>query len=198
MNNTKDGSTIPVIPFESPQAWADWLEVNGRDPTGIWLKLAKKDSGIPSVTYLEAVEVALRYGWIDGHKKGVDETYWIQKFTPRRPNSKWSRINREKAERLINEGLMTPAGLAEVMKAKENGQWDAAYESQSRATVPDDLQSELDTNPKAAAFFSTLNSVNRYAILYRIQTAKKPETRQKLIRQFVEMLERGETVYPSP
>ena len=197
MSKTKDGTELPIIPFATPQAWADWLDENGSEAAGIWIKLAKKDSGVPSITYHEALEEALRYGWIDGHKKGLDEMYWLQRFTPRRPNSKWSQVNREKAERLIADGRMQPAGLAEVTKAKDNGQWDAAYESQSKATVPDDLQAELDASPKAAEFFSTLNSVNRYAILYRIQTAKKPETRQKRIRQFVDMLEKGETVYPT-
>lgn len=197
MNKSKSGSELPTIPFETPRAWTDWLELNGREAAGVWLKLAKKESGVPSITYHEALEVALCYGWIDGHKKGLDETYWLQRFTPRRPNSKWSQVNREKAERLIAEGRMQPAGLAEVMKAQENGQWDAAYPSQSKATVPDDLQAALDANPQAAAFFETLNNVNRYAILYRIQTAKKPETRQKRIQQYVAMLEQGETIYPT-
>ncbi len=193
--SAKAGPELPVIPFADQQAFADWL-AHPLDAPGVWLQLAKKGSGIPSITYEQAVDVALCYGWIDSQKKGYDETWWIQKFTPRRPNSKWSRVNREKAERFIAEGRMQPGGLREVERAQENGQWDVAYDSQSAATVPDDLQAALDANPAAADFFATLNSVNRYAILHRIQTAKKPETRRKRIQQYVDMLARGERIYP--
>jgi uncharacterized protein YdeI (YjbR/CyaY-like superfamily) len=159
----------------------------------MWLKLAKKDADIPSVTYDEAVETALCYGWIDGQKKGFDENFWLQKFTQRRSKSMWSKINREKAEKLIASGQMRPAGLAAIEQAMQNGRWDAAYDSQRTITVPADFQAELDKNPKAKTFFESLSSAKRYSFLFRIQTAKKPETREKRIRQFVEMLERGET-----
>ena len=163
---------------------------------GVWLKLAKKGLGISSVTYEEALEVALCYGWIDGQKKAFDEQSWLQKFTPRGPKSIWSKINTEKAEKLIETGEMKPAGLKAVEAAKRDGRWDAAYASQKTISVPDDLQAELEKNPKAKTFFASLNSVNRYAILFRIQQAKRVETRAKRIRQYLEMLERGEKLYP--
>lgn len=197
MTKTNDNAQQLVMPFESPESWTAWLEQNLTEPAGVWLKLAKKGTGVASITYAQALEVALCYGWIDGQKKGLDETYWLQKFTPRRSGSIWSRVNRDAAERLMAEGRMQPTGLAAVARAKEGGQWDAAYDSQSKATVPDDLQAALDACPQAAAFFGTLNSANRFAILHRIQTAVKPETRQKRIVQFVAMLERGETIYPA-
>src|SRR5512145_1522782 len=178
---------IPTKPFASKKKWADWLAMQHDKSTGVWLKLAKKDSGIPSVTYEEAVEVALCYGWIDGQKKGYDDKYWLQKFTPRGPKSIWSKINTEKAERLIASGEMKPAGLKAVESARQDGRWDAAYSSQKNMTIPEDLQAALDGNRKARAFFKTLNSANRYAILFRITTAKKPETRLRRIQQFVEM-----------
>lgn len=182
--------------FATQEDWSVWLAVNHASSAGIWLCLAKKASGAPSVTYAEALEVALCYGWIDGQKKSRDDLSWLQKFSPRGPRSIWSKINRTKAEQLIERGDMQPAGLAAVKQAKANGQWDAAYDSQSTASVPDDLQAALEQNPDALAFFATLNSRNRYAILHRIQTAKQPETRARRIAQFVEMLERGETLYP--
>ena len=191
--NTQD---LPTIYFESAEAWTNWLHQNHQTPDGLWLKLAKKGSGLPTVTYAEALEVALCYGWIDGQKKSFDDTYWLQKFTPRRPKSIWSKINRQKAEALIAARKMQPAGLLEVERAKEDGRWQVAYDSQSKASVPDDLQAALDTNPAANAFFQTLNSRNRYAILHRIQTAKRPATRTKRIQQFIEMLERNELLYP--
>ncbi len=186
----------PILPFPDAAAWEAWLVREHTEQDGVWLQFAKRKSGVPSVTYEEAVEVALCYGWIDSQKKGYDETYWLQKFTPRRPNSKWSQSNRERVERLLAEDRMQPAGLREVDLAKANGQWDAAYAGQAAAVVPPDLQAELDANPQAAAFFARLTSANRYAILHRLETAKKPETRQKRLRQFVEMLEREETIYP--
>jgi uncharacterized protein YdeI (YjbR/CyaY-like superfamily) len=187
---------LPVLPFESKKKWADWLAKQHDKSTGVWLKLAKKESGIPSITYEEALDVALWYGWIDGQKKGFDDKYWLQKFTRRGPKSIWSKINTEKAERLIASGEMKPAGLKAIQAAKQDGRWDAAYSSQKNISAPDDFQTALDKNKNAKAFFGTLNSVNRYAILFRIETAKKAETRAKRIQQFVEMLERGEKIYP--
>jgi uncharacterized protein YdeI (YjbR/CyaY-like superfamily) len=186
---------LPVVLFEVQKEWAAWLKKNHGKSAGLWLRLAKKASDIKSLSYSEALEVALCYGWIDGQKKSYDEESWLQKFTPRGKRSIWSKINREKASALIESGKMGPAGLKAIENAKEDGRWDAAYDSHSTATVPDDLQAALDRNAKAKAFFATLNSQNRYAILFRIQTAKKAETRAKRIQQFVEMLARNEKLY---
>src|SRR5688500_13051479 len=153
---------LPIKPFASKTKWADWLTKQHDKSAGVWLKLAKKDSGIPSVTYEEALDVALCYGWIDGQKKGFDDKYWLQKFTPRGPKSIWSKINTEKAEKLIASGEMKPAGLKAIEAAKQDGRWDAAYASQKNINIPDDFQSALNKNKKAKAFFATLNSVNRY------------------------------------
>src|SRR5262249_20010744 len=190
------GADTPMLSFERQKDWAVWLEKNHATSSGVWLRLAKKASGIQSVTYDEALEVALCYGWIDGQRKSHDETSWLQKFTPRGSKSIWSKINTEKAQQLIESGKMTPAGLKAVESARQDGRWDAAYASQSKAVVPRDLQTELDCNAKARAFFATLDSRNRYAILHRIHTAKKPETRAKRIEQFVRMLEKKEKIYP--
>ncbi|WP_309897089.1 YdeI/OmpD-associated family protein [Archangium sp.] len=179
---------LPTMPFESQQAWEKWLQKHHASSPGLWLKLAKNGSGIPTVTYAQALEVALCYGWIDGQKDSLDEQYWLQRFTPRRPKSKWSKINREKVTALIEQGRMKPAGLKEIELAKADGRWDEAYDSQKNATVPEDLQRELEKNPKALKFFASLNSANRYAILFRIHDAKKPETRARRITQFVTML----------
>lgn len=187
---------IPVLAFETRAAWSAWLEKNHAKSPGIRLKLAKKAAGSPSVTYAEALDVALCYGWIDGRKERYDESWWLQRFTPRGAKSIWSKINREKAIALVKGGRMKPAGLAAIERAKKDGRWDAAYESQKSAAVPADLQKELDDNPKAGAFFAALNSVNRYAILFRLHSAKKPETRARRLRQFIEMLEKGERIYP--
>ncbi len=149
-----------------------------------------------TLTYAEAVEAALCYGWIDGQGKSIDDTAWLQKFTPRGPRSVWSKINRQKAETLIASGRMQPAGLAAIERAKQNGQWDNAYDSHRTATVPDDLQAALDANAKAKAFFATLDSANRYAILWRLQTAKRAETRARRIEQFINMLENHEKLHP--
>jgi uncharacterized protein YdeI (YjbR/CyaY-like superfamily) len=186
---------LPIQPFASKTKWAEWLAKQHDTSAGVWLKFAKKDSGIPSVTYEEALDVALCYGWIDGQKKGFDDQSWLQKFTPRGPKSIWSKINTEKAERLIAAGAMQPAGLKAVEAAKQDGRWDTAYSSQRNMSVPEDFQAALDKNKKAKTFFTTLNSANRYAILFRIQTAKKAETRAKRIRQFIQMLERGEKLH---
>jgi uncharacterized protein YdeI (YjbR/CyaY-like superfamily) len=188
--------SLPTIAFPSPAEWEAWLEDNHAVAPGVWVKMAKKDAGIDSVRYPEVLESALRFGWIDGRREAHDERYFLQRFTPRRSRSKWSRINRETAERLIAEGRMRPAGLAEVERAKADGRWEAAYEGQKSITVPDDLRRELDTRPKARAFFAELNSQNRYAILYRLHDAKKPETRARRLAKFVAMLEAGETIYP--
>ena len=187
---------LPILVFANKKKWADWLARQHDKSAGVWLKLAKKGSEIPSVTYDEAVEVALCYGWIDGQKQGFDDKYWLQKFTPRGPKSIWSKINTEKAQKLIKSGEMKPAGLQAIEAAKQDGRWDAAYESQKTISVPDDFQAALDKNPKAKAFFVTLNSVNRYAVLFRIHNVKSAETRTKRIQQFVGMLEKGEKLHP--
>ena len=186
----------PVLPFASAAEWEAWLEEHHATSGGLWIRFAKKGSGIPSVTRDEALEAALCYGWIDGQARSVDETAWVQKFTPRGARSIWSKINREKVEKLIADGRMRPAGLAEVERARADGRWDAAYDSPSRATVPDDLQTALDARPRAKDFFAALDGRNRYAILFRLQTAKTAETRAKRIRDFVRMLEDGEKPYP--
>jgi len=186
----------PILSFASPHEWEVWLEDHHADTAGIWLKIAKKERGIPSVTYAEALESALCYGWIDSHKTAFDADYWLQKFTPRRPKSIWSRVNRDKATALIATGRMRPAGLVQVERAKGDGRWDAAYESQSAITVPDDFAVALDGNPSAREFFGTLNSANRYAMLWRIQTAKKPETRAARIATFIAMLANREKIHP--
>jgi uncharacterized protein YdeI (YjbR/CyaY-like superfamily) len=185
----------PTISFPSRGAWAKWLEKHHESPDGVWMKIAKKGAGVETVTHPEALEVAIAFGWIDGQRKALDETYFLQRFTPRRARSKWSKINRDKATALIKSGDMRPSGLAEVKRAKADGRWAAAYDSHSTATVPPDLQQALDANPKAKEFFATLNSQNRYAILYRVGDAKKPETRARRIAQFVEMLANGETLH---
>ncbi|MFN8383169.1 MAG: YdeI/OmpD-associated family protein [Anaerolineales bacterium] len=184
---------LPTLPFESKKKWTDWLAKQYDKSAGVWLKIAKKGSGIPSVTYQEALDVALCYGWIDGQKGSFDEKYFLQKFTPRRPKSIWSKINVEKAERLIASGEMKPTGLKAVEAAKQDGRWAAAYASQKNIVMPVDFQSALKKNKKAMAFFETLTGSRRYSFLFRIETAKKAETRAKRIHQFVEMLERGET-----
>ena len=185
----------PRLTFATQSEWEAWLEGNGRTSPGVWLRLAKKSAGQPTVTYAQALEGALCHGWIDGQKQSEDQHYWLQRFTPRTAKSIWSKINKEKAEALISAGRMRPAGLVVVEQAKLDGRWDAAYASASTSTVPDDLQHALDANPKAKAFFTTLNSQNRYAILFRIQNVKKIETRAKKIAQFIEMLNDGKKLH---
>jgi uncharacterized protein YdeI (YjbR/CyaY-like superfamily) len=184
----------PVLFFSSPADLEAWFEENGEASDGIWLKFAKKASGIRSVVYAEAVELALCHGWIDGQVKRLDEDHYLQKFTPRRPRSNWSKINREKAERLIAEGRMSPAGLREVERAKEDGRWDDAFDPPTTATVPDDFQSALDAEPAALEFFESLAATKRYSFLYRIREAKRPETRAKRIAEYVELLREGRTL----
>jgi uncharacterized protein YdeI (YjbR/CyaY-like superfamily) len=189
-------SDLPIMPFASREAWEAWLEEQHATSDGLWLKLAKKGSGIETVTFAEALDVALCYGWIDSQADKFDGDYWLQRFTPRKPRSKWSQVNREKVAKLIEAGRMKPAGLREVERAKADGRWDAAYEPPSTATVPDDLRAELEKNVAAREFFETLDRTNRYAILYRIQDAKKPETRARRIAKYVEMLAEGKKLYP--
>ena len=185
------GDDLPVLPFPSRAEWAAWLEANHTSPDGVWVKLAKKGSRIPTVSFPEALEVALCYGWIDGQSRGLDNTWYLQRFTPRRPRSTWSKINRERALDLIERGEMKASGLAEIERAKADGRWDAAYDPPSRATVPDDLRAALDADPAAAEAFAKLDAQNRYAILHRLQNVKRPETRTRRIEGFVADLAAG-------
>jgi uncharacterized protein YdeI (YjbR/CyaY-like superfamily) len=186
---------LPILLFADQAAMEVWLEENGNSSEGVWLKIAKKGAREPSVTYDEAVELALCFGWIDSQVRRFDDQHYIQRFTPRRPRGRWSKINREKAEALIAAKKMRAAGLAEVEAAKADGRWEAAYEGQRTAKVPPDLQRELDANPAAAEFFASLDSANRYAIVYRLDDAKKPETRERRLKKFLGMLERGEKIH---
>lgn len=197
MTDGNQNTSEPVLSFATQDDWEKWLEDHHADASGIWLKIPKKGSGLPGIDYATALESALCYGWIDGHKKTLDETHWLQRFTPRRPRSKWSKINVQKATALIESGRMRQAGLREVERAKADGRWEAAYASQSTATVPDDLRAALDAAPQSARdFFATLDSRNRYAILHRIEDAKRPQTRAARIEKFVAMLTAGEKIYP--
>jgi uncharacterized protein YdeI (YjbR/CyaY-like superfamily) len=182
--------------FEDQEAWFFWLRQNHAASSGVWLRIARKGVVVRSVSYLQAVDCALCFGWIDGQKKSDNERYWLQRFTPRSEKSLWSKINREKAIRLIELGQMSAAGLREVERAKRDGRWDGAYDSPSGATIPADFQAVLNKIPRAKAFFATLDSRNRYAVLFRIQTAKKAETRAKRIKQFAKMLSQHEKIYP--
>jgi uncharacterized protein YdeI (YjbR/CyaY-like superfamily) len=184
-----------IVEFKSQDEWDKWLSKHHDTPDGIWLRLAKKGSKKKTPTYAEALEIALCYGWIDAQKRAESESAWIQRFVPRRPRSIWSKINREKALALIAAGKMKPAGLKEVKRAQEDGRWEAAYDSPTSATVPPDFQKALDANRGARDFFKTLSATNRYAILWRLQTAKKPETRASRIETFIQMLEKGETFH---
>jgi uncharacterized protein YdeI (YjbR/CyaY-like superfamily) len=187
---------LPQIPFATAAEWERWLEDNHASARGIWVRIAKKASGIESVRYPDVLDIALCFGWIDGRREALDEMHFLQRFTPRQPRSRWSRINREKVEVLTAGGRMRPAGITEVERAQADGRWDAAYAGQSVSTVPDDLQRALDSSPSAKAFFEQLNSQNRYAILYRLQDAKRPETRARRLAKFVAMLEAGEKIHP--
>jgi uncharacterized protein YdeI (YjbR/CyaY-like superfamily) len=186
---------LPTLCFATAHAWSVWLASHHASSRGVWLKIAKKGAKSVSVTYAEALEVALTWGWIDGQKGKFDDAWWLQKFTPRGPKSIWSKINREKVAALIEVGSMQPPGLAEVERAKRDGRWQAAYASQSRTTVPPDFAKALAANPSAFRFFETLDSRNRYAILFRVHTAKNPETRVKRIEKFIGMLARGEKLH---
>ena len=187
---------LPTISFASSAAWEAWLEEHHGTSDGLWMKLAKKGTGIRSVTLAEAIQGALCYGWVDSQADKFDDERWLLKFTPRRPKSKWSKVNRERVAKLIAEGRMKPAGLHEIERAKSDGRWDAAYDPPSKATVPDDLRLELDGNQRASAFFDTLDGTNRYAILYRIQEARRPETRARRIAKYVTMLSEHKKLYP--
>ena len=196
MNGTKSKSDdAPIVLFTTQSAWAAWLEKNHRKSSGLWLRLAKKGSGLQSVNYAEALEVALCYGWIDGQKRGESENAWLQRFLPRSAKSIWSKINRDKAGALLASGTMKAAGLEAIEAAKKDGRWAAAYDSPKGATVPEDFQAALNASPRALKFFQTLDGANRYAVLFRIQTVKKAETRARRIREFVEMLERHERIH---
>jgi uncharacterized protein YdeI (YjbR/CyaY-like superfamily) len=177
-------------------AWQEWLAGEGATSPGVWLRISKKGAAEPTLSYQEALDAALCCGWIDGQKGRLDDEYWLQRFTPRKPGSKWSKINTEKAEALIEAGRMHPAGLREVQQAKADGRWQQAYAGQRDAIVPDDLRVALDANPPAAEFFETISSVNRYAILYRIGAVKRPETRARKIAQYVLMLAEHKTLHP--
>ena len=193
METGKDGK--PVLAFASSEDWEAWLEREHAASDGVWIKFAKKGSGVASVAYPEAVEVALCYGWIDSQMQSLDERFYVQKFTPRRARRKWSRINRDKIEELTKAGRMKPAGLAVVELAKADGRWEAAYASPSTVELPPDLQRALDASPQAAEFWAGLNKANRFAIVYQLEDAKKPETRERRLAKFMAMLERGEKLY---
>ena len=185
----------PVLSFASARAWETWLAQHHADSPAVWLRISKKGPTKPSVTYAEALDAALCYGWIDSQKKPLDALAWLQKFGPRRARGGWSRINTAKVERLIEAGRMTPAGLAEVEAARKDGRWQRAYDSPSAAVVPSDFLDALSKNKRALAFFETLNKANTYAIAYRLQTAKKPETRAKRMKELLAMMARGEKIH---
>lgn len=187
---------LPILAFASQDAWQQWLAKHGAASPGIWLRFAKKTSGVASVSKAEAIESALAFGWIDGQLNPFDEQSWLVRFTPRGPRSRWSQINVATATKLLAAKRMTPAGLAEVDKAKADGRWDGAYAPQSKAEIPDDLQAALDADPAAKAFFATLTGANRFAVLYRVHDAKTQKTRAARIEKFVAMLARGETLHP--
>jgi uncharacterized protein YdeI (YjbR/CyaY-like superfamily) len=189
-------SDLPVLPFRNQRAFEAWLSKNHAKSRGVWIKTAKAKSGIASINYAQALEAALCWGWIDGQSRRIDEDWYVQKFTPRAARSLWSKINCGRVEALIASGKMKAAGLAEVERAKKDGRWARAYDSWSGAQVPEDLADALKRNKRASTFFAGLDSRNRYAILHRIQTVKKPETRARRIAEFVRMLARREKLYP--
>ena len=194
-SSSKTAVDSPIMLFKSKEDWTAWLEKRHRQSPGLWLRLAKKGSRLQSLTYKDALEAAICYGWIDGQKKPESDQSWLQRFLPRSPRSLWSKINRNKASTLILSGEMKQAGFEAIESAKQTGRWDAAYDSPSKAAVPNDFQIALDARPRAKAFFETLDRANRYAVLWRIQTVKKVETRASKIAQFVGMLERGEKIH---
>jgi uncharacterized protein YdeI (YjbR/CyaY-like superfamily) len=188
---------LPVLAFKTRAAFEQWLSKHGTTSRGIWLKFAKKASGVASVSKADAIEAAIAFGWIDGQINPLDDRFWLTRFTPRGPKSKWSEVNRATAIKLVAEGRMTAAGKKQVELAKADGRWEAAYAPQSRAEVPEDLQAALEAVPAAKAFFETLRGANRYSVLYRIHDAKTPKTRAARIEKFVAMLAAGETLHPS-
>lgn len=195
LHGMKVTTDLPVLPFSTAEMFENWLEKNHKTSSGIWLQLYKKNSGVQTITWAEAVIVSLCYGWIDSQAKKLDEKSYLQKFTPRGPKSMWSKINTEHVERLRKEGKMKPAGLAAVEAAKADGRWDRAYESPSNMTLPDEFLKRVEKNKKAKIFFETLNKTSRYAFAFQLQTAKKPETRERRMQKFLAMLEKGETLY---
>jgi uncharacterized protein YdeI (YjbR/CyaY-like superfamily) len=192
--SSKSARELPIKLFKTPVAWEQWLERNHAKSPGLWMQIAKKGSGLSSATYQEALDVALCYGWIDGQKQPYDDRTWLQRFTPRGPRSVWSKINTAKADALIKSGRMRPAGLAAIESAKASGRWESAYQPWSNPDVPPDLAAALEASPNAKAFFETLRGRNRYGIIYRVSTAKRPETRARRIAEFVARLERHETI----
>jgi uncharacterized protein YdeI (YjbR/CyaY-like superfamily) len=193
MNGERAG--LPIMAFKDLEALERWLEAQPANAPGVWLKLAKAGSGIESVTKAEVIDAALCHGWIDGQLNKYDDASWLIRFTPRKARSKWSQVNRARADELLAAGRVRASGLAQIEAAKADGRWDAAYAPASKAQVPPDFQAALDQSPEAAAFFATLTGANRYAILYRIGAVKKPETRARKIAGFIGMLERHETVH---
>jgi uncharacterized protein YdeI (YjbR/CyaY-like superfamily) len=190
-----DRGGLPVLDFVDAEAWEKWLAAHGGQASGMWLKIAKAGNSDSNLTKAQAIDAALCHGWIDGQIDKWDQAWFLTRFTPRKRTSRWSENNRKRAEQLVAEGRVAPAGLNEIEAAKADGRWDAAYAPASTAEEPEDLKAALDAVPAARAFFDTLTGANRYAILYRVQTAKKPETRASRIEKFVEMCERGETVH---
>lgn len=193
---SQNQTALKLLTFKSPTAFRNWLEKHHARSDGIWLRIFKKDSGKKSLTYAEALDQAICYGWIDGQKKSFDEESWLQKFTPRRPKSGWSRMNTQHVERLTKAGAMTPAGLEAVEAAKADGRWKAAYASPRNANPPEDFLKEQAKNKKAQAFFETLNKANVYSIVYRLQTAKKPETRERRMKVILAMIDQGKRFHP--
>src|SRR5438876_1322747 len=187
---------LPIIPFASQKRWRLWLAKNHAKAEGIWLRIFKKDSAVKTITYAEALDEALCYGWIDGQKRSYDEESWLQKFTPRRPRSIWSKVNIQHVEQLTRADKMRPSGLKAIETAKSDGRWERGYDSPGTATAPEDFLKELSKDKKAKAFFETLNKANTYAIVWRLQTAKKPETRTKLMKTILAMLAKGEKFHP--
>lgn len=197
-DKTSPTDSLPIRRFASEHDWAAWLERNHDRSPGLWLQIAKKGANVASVSYPEALDVALCYGWIDGQKRAQSDTFWLQKFGRRTKTSLWSRINREKALALVAAGRMRPPGMKEMRRAKADGRWKGAYDSARAATVPEDLERALKRNAKARRFFAALDRANRYAILFRLQTAKKAETRARRLADFLEMLEGGRKIHEVP
>ena len=193
---SKTRDELPTLRFDTPADWERWLESWHQRSSGVWLALVKKGADVPGLSYAEALDGAICFGWIDGQKAALDERFWLQRFTPRRPRGRWSQINRARADELAVAGRMRPAGAAQVEQAKLDGRWEAAYAGQRTAVVPEDLSAALAANPAAREFFATLDSANRYAILYRIDEAKRPLTRARRIERYVAMLAARETIHP--
>jgi len=192
---TEERAGLPIIAFNDLADLERWLEAQPADSRGLWIKLAKSGSGIATVTKAEAIDAGLCHGWIDGQLDKYDDAFWLVRFTPRKARSKWSQVNRARAEELLAAGRVHPRGLAQIEAARADGRWEAAYAPASEAQVPADFQAALDRAPKAAAFFATLTGANRYAVLYRIEAVKRPETRARKIADFVAMLERHEVLH---